>query len=285
MDKKLQHLLELLALVPKSPLLFEGKSEDLGLAQVFGGQVIGQSLSAAIKTIDPSRGLHSFHSYFLRPGDPKQSILYDVEIIRHGKSFSTRRVKAMQNDIPIFYLTASYPLPEDGLNHQSEMPNIAGPEGILSDSALIQSLADKLPKIVIKHFGEEKPIESRPVYLNNPLSPQKLPAKQAIWIKANGTLPNDFRTHQYLLGYASDWNFLPTALHPHGISMLTPQLKMATIDHSMWFHRKFDLNDWLLFVIDSPSAQNARGFVRGEFYNQKGELVASVAQEGLIRIS
>ncbi|GAB3527376.1 acyl-CoA thioesterase II [Photobacterium proteolyticum] len=283
MSKELNELLTLLHLEQLEQGLFRGQSEHLGLPQVYGGQVIGQSLSAAKETVDENRQVHSFHSYFLRPGDPQKPIIYDVENLRDGRSFSTRRVKAIQYGRPIFYLTASYQAEESGLSHQSTMPDVPPPESLISEQALVQSIAEHLPKAAVETFGRERPIEVRPVTVVNPLAPKPEAPKQYLWIKANGDMPDDPRIHQYVLAYASDWGFLVTALQPHGVTLMTPKMKVATIDHSMWYHRPFRMDEWLLYAIDSPSASGARGLVRGEIYNQKGELVASAVQEGLMR--
>ncbi len=283
MSKELNELLTLLHLEQLEQGLFRGQSEHLGLPQVYGGQVIGQSLSAAKETVDENRQVHSFHSYFLRPGDPQKPIIYDVENLRDGRSFSTRRVKAIQYGRPIFYLTASYQAEENGLSHQSTMPDVPPPESLMSEQALVQSIAEHLPQKAVDAFGRDRPIEVRPVTVVNPLAPKPEAPKQYLWIKANGEVPDDPRIHQYVLAYASDWGFLVTALQPHGVTLMTPKMKVATIDHSMWFHRPFRMDEWLLYAIDSPSASGARGLVRGEIYNQKGELVASAVQEGLMR--
>ncbi|RWX53422.1 acyl-CoA thioesterase II [Photobacterium chitinilyticum] len=283
MSKELNELLTLLHLEQLEQGLFRGQSEHLGLPQVYGGQVIGQSLSAAKETVDENRQVHSFHSYFLRPGDPQKPIIYDVENLRDGRSFSTRRVKAIQYGRPIFYLTASYQAEENGLSHQSTMPDVPPPESLMSEQALVQSIAEHLPEKAVETFGRDRPIEVRPVTVVNPLAPKPEAPKQYLWIKANGEMPDDPRIHQYVLAYASDWGFLVTALQPHGVTLMTPKMKVATIDHSMWFHRPFRMDEWLLYAIDSPSASGARGLVRGEIYNQKGELVASAVQEGLMR--
>ncbi|MDD1781383.1 acyl-CoA thioesterase II [Enterovibrio sp. ZSDZ35] len=285
MSTKLEELLTLLKLEQIEEGIYRGQSENLGLPQVYGGQVIGQALSAAKGTVSGDRFVHSFHSYFLRPGDPEKPIVYDVENLRDGNSFSTRRVKAIQYGQPIFYLTASYHKNEPGFEHQSAMPQVAGPDGLMSEKQLVDSIAQHLPKKLIETFGGERPIEVRPVNIINPLQPQKAEAKQYLWIRANGKMSDDLRVHQYLLAYASDWGFLTTALQPHGVTVMTPKLKVATIDHAMWFHREFRMDEWLLFAIDSPSAHGSRGLVRGEIFNQRGELVASAVQEGLMRQS
>ncbi|MCC4800274.1 acyl-CoA thioesterase II [Enterovibrio norvegicus] len=285
MSDKLDELLSLLKLEQIEEGLYRGQSENLGLPQVYGGQVIGQALSASTGTVSSDRFVHSFHSYFLRPGNPEKPIVYDVETLRDGVSFSTRRVKAIQFGKPIFYLTASYQEHEPGFEHQSTMPDVVGPETLKSEKALVDEIAEHLPKKVIETFGGERPIEVRPVHVINPLTPHIVEPKQYLWIRANGKMSDDFRIHQYVLAYASDWGFLTTALQPHGVSLMTPGLKVATIDHSMWYHREFRMDEWLLFVIDSPSASGSRGIVRGEIFNQKGELVASAVQEGLMRSS
>jgi len=283
MSKPLQELLNLLQLEKLEEGLYRGESENLGLPQVYGGQVIGQALSAAHYTVDPSRTVHSFHSYFLYPGDSEKPIIYDVENLRDGKSFSTRRVKAIQNGRPIFYLTASYHGEAEGFDHQNTMPDIPGPENFASETEIVSQVAHLLPEQLQKMFCGEKPIEIRPVTVINPLKPQKAEPKQYLWMRANGTVPDHQLIHQYLLGYASDWGFLVTALHPHEVSLLTPKFQVATIDHSIWFHRPFKMDDWLLFAIESPTASNTRGLVRGEIYNRNGDLVATAVQEGVMR--
>ncbi|MDC0611349.1 acyl-CoA thioesterase II [Vibrio sp.] len=283
MSQALNNLLELLTLEKLEENLFRGNSEHIGLPQVFGGQVIGQALSASRYTVPEDRTVHSMHCYFLYPGDPEKPIIYDVDKLRDGRSFSTRRVKAIQNGRPIFYLTASYHGDTPGFEHQNTMPNIPGPENYSSERELIESVAHLLPKKFAESFTQEKAIEVRPVNVVNPIKPEKTEAKQYLWIKATGELPDNQLIHQYLLGYASDWGFLTTALHPHGVSLMTPNFQVATIDHSIWFHRPFKMDEWLLFAIESPTASNTRGLVRGEIYNQQGVLVASAVQEGVMR--
>ncbi|MGL4829810.1 MAG: acyl-CoA thioesterase domain-containing protein, partial [Vibrio sp.] len=222
MSKPLDELLSLLQLEKLEEGLYRGASENLGLPQVYGGQVIGQALSAARYTVESDRTVHSFHSYFLFPGDPEKPIIYDVENLRDGRSFSTRRVKAIQNGRPIFYLTASYHGDAPGFEHQKTMPVVPGPENFASESELAAQIAHFLPEKLQRAFCGEKPIEMRPVTVINPLKPQKAEPKQYLWIRANGNMPDDQLIHQYLLAYASDWGFLVTALHPHGVSLMTP---------------------------------------------------------------
>ncbi|EDA4809259.1 acyl-CoA thioesterase II [Salmonella enterica] len=283
MSQTLNNLLTLLNLEKIEEGLFRGQSEDLGLRQVFGGQVVGQALYAAKETVPEARLVHSFHSYFLRPGDSQKPIIYDVEVLRDGNSFSARRVAAIQNGKPIFYMTASFQAPEPGFEHQKTMPTAVGPEGLPSETEIAQSLAHLLPPILKEKFLCDCPLEIRPVEFHNPLKGHVAAPVRQVWIRANGTVPDDIRVHQYLLGYASDLNFLPVALQPHGIGFLEKGIQIATIDHSMWFHRPFNFNEWLLYSVESTSASSARGFVRGEFYTQDGALVASTVQEGVMR--
>lgn len=283
MSQALNNLLTLLNLEKIEEGLFRGQSEDLGLRQVFGGQVVGQALYAAKETVPAERLVHSFHSYFLRPGDSQKPIIYDVEVLRDGNSFSARRVAAIQNGNPIFYMTASFQAPETGFEHQKAMPSALSPDSLLSETDIARKLEHLLPPLVKEKFLSDKPLEIRPVEFHNPLKGHKADPARQVWMRANGDMPEDVRAHQYLLGYASDFNFLPVALQPHGIGFLEQGMQVATIDHSMWFHRPFDLNDWLLYSVESTSASSARGFVRGEFYTQDGVLVASTVQEGVIR--
>ncbi len=283
MSQVLAELQDLLSLETIEEGLYRGKSQDIALGHVFGGQVIGQALSAAKRTIDINRTAHSFHCYFLRPGDATRPIVYDVENIRDGGSISTRRVKAIQNGKQIFFLTASFHQSEGGFNHQAKMPDVTSPENLPSELEMARKFADQIPQKIRKQVTCEKPIEIRPVEFFNPLKPEKSPPLRHVWMKANGDLPDDLRVHKYLLAYASDFAFLPVAGQPHQVSFMLPQFQMATIDHSMWFHREFRFDDWLLHVIESPSASNDRGFVRGQFFDRNGRLVASTAQEGVMR--
>ena len=284
MSQALEKLLDLLFLEKIEEGLFRGQSEDLGLRQVFGGQVVGQAIYAAKQTVPIDRVVHSFHSYFLRPGDSSKPIIYDVETLRDGNSFSARRVSAIQNGKPIFYMTASFQSLEEGLEHQNTMPDVPPPEGLMSETDIARQFAHLIPEKVREKFIGNQPIEMRPVKFHNPLQGSIAEPNRYVWFKANGEMPDDFRVHQYLLGYASDFNFLPTALQPHGIGFLEPGVQIATIDHSMWFHRPFRLDEWLLYAVESTSASGARGFVRGQIYNREGILVASTVQEGVIRL-
>lgn len=279
----LTQLLRLLALERIEENLFRGQSQDLGWGNVFGGQALGQALSAAEQTVRDARVVHSFHSYFLRTGDASKPIVYDVDPIRDGKSFTTRRVVGIQNGHAIFSLAASFQAPEEGFEHQTEMPAAPGPDGLASEAELARSAADRIPVAFRERALAEKPIEIRPVDPLSPFEPEKRPARRLAWFRAAGRLPDTPSVHQYLLAYASDFNFLGTALAPHGVSWLTRGMQVASLDHAMWFHRPFRFDDWLLYAVDSPSASHARGLVRGHFFTQDGRLVASTVQEGLIR--
>ncbi|QLH63534.1 acyl-CoA thioesterase II [Serratia symbiotica] len=283
MGKELHRLLDLLDLEKIEEGVFRGQSEDLGLRQLFGGQLIGQALYAAKQTVLDERSVHSFHSYFLRPGNSSKPILYEVENLRDGHSFSTRRITAIQHDKPIFYMTASFQSREVGFEHQNTMPKVSLPEGLMSESEIAQELAHRLPEKLREKFIGQKPLEMRPVKFHNPLKGSVQEPHRYVWLRANGSMPDDPHIHQHLLSYASDFHLLPTALQPHGVGFLEPDMQVATIDHSMWFHRPFRMDDWLLYAVESTSASGARGFVRGQIYTREGVLVASTVQEGVIR--
>ena len=283
MTRVLDELSALLKLEVIEQGIYRGQSQDLGYKTLFGGQVMGQALSAAQETIAANRFVHSLHSYFLRPGDASLPVVYEVENIRDGLSFSTRRVQAVQNGKTIFYMTASFQQTEAGFDHQDTMPDVADPEDLPSFTDYIKANQDSIPKALHDKFLAEKPIDIRPVQQYNWLQPTPTDSASQMWIKANGDLPDDLGIHTYMLAYTSDFHFLPTALLPHGVSYWQPKFQIATIDHAMWFHRPFRFDDWLLYCMDSPSASNGRGLVRGQIYNRQGELVASTMQEGVIR--
>ncbi len=283
MTKVLNELSALLKLEFIEQGLYRGQSQDLGYKALFGGQVMGQALSAAQETMAENRFVHSLHSYFLRPGNASLPVVYEVEVIRDGASFSTRRVQAIQNGKAIFYMTASFQQAEQGFDHQDSMPNVAAPESLSSFTDYLRDNQEHIPEELRQKFLAEKPIDIRPVQQYNWLAPKPTNSIHQVWIKANGQLPDDLRMHTYLLAYTSDFHFLPTALLPHGASHWQPNFQIATIDHAMWFHRPFRFDDWLLYCMDSPSASNGRGLVKGQIYDQKGRLVASTMQEGVIR--
>ena len=279
----LNKLVALLSLERIEENLFRGRSQDLGWGTVFGGQVLGQALSAAAQTVLEDRNVHSMHAYFLRPGDVSRPVVYDVDRIRDGRSFTTRRVVAIQRGRPIFNLSASFQGLEQGFDHQDEMPRVPGPDGLPSEQQLATKFAHLFPEKIRAWAVAERPIETRPVRVNNPMNPAPGPARNEVWFRAAGPLPDDLAVHQYLLAYACDFHFLTTAMLPHAVSWLTPGMQVASLDHAMWFHRPFRLDRWLLHTVESPSSSGARGLVRGRFFTRGGELVATTAQEGLIR--
>ena len=279
----LTELIELLRLERLEHRLFRGQSQDLGWGAVFGGQVLGQALSAAAQTVPSDRPVHSMQGYFLRQGDARQPIVYDVDAIRDGSSFHTRRVVAIQGGHAIFSLSASFQRVEGGLDHADAMPAVPPPETLASELEHARRAAHQIPEGLRTMALAERPIEIRPVQAVNYLKPAVAAPRRQLWYRAAGALPDDPAVHRHLLAYASDFNFLVTAMLPHGVSWLTPGMQVASLDHVMWFHRDFHFDDWLLYDVDSPSASGARGLVRGRFFDRAGRLVASVAQEGLMR--
>ncbi|WP_338866367.1 acyl-CoA thioesterase II [Myxococcus stipitatus] len=284
MSRVLDELLELLKLESIEENLFRGKSQDLGFRQLFGGQVLGQALSAASRTVEPARHVHSLHGYFLRPGDAGLPVVYTVDRVRDGGSITTRRVVAIQKGQPIFTMMASFHGDEAGFAHQSQMPDVPAPEGLSTDLELWSRQADRIPARLREKILCAKPIEIRPVEYTDPFNPTATEPRKAVWFRADGELPEDPQVHKYVLAYASDFNLISTALLPHAASFFQPQVIGASLDHALWFHGDLKVNDWLLYVMDSPWAGNARGLARGSIYSRDGRLVASVAQEGLLRI-
>ncbi len=262
---------------------FLGESRDLGFSQVFGGQVLGQALFAACRTVDPGWMPHSLHAYFLRPGAADAPILYEVDRIRDGRSFATRRVVARQRRKAIFNLAASFQVSEEGFDHQNAMPQVPGPDGIQTELDRIRGMAHLLPDRLKDIWLRDRPVEIRvvdpPAYPN----PEPRAPLRHAWMRASGPLPDDPVLHLCLLAYASDFQLLGTCLQPHGKTFMSKGLKVASLDHALWFHRPFRFDDWLLYAMDSPSASGARGLNRGSFFDRRGSLVASVAQEALIR--
>ncbi len=280
----LEELLRLLELEEIEENIFRGQSQDMGFKNVFGGQVLGQALSAASYTAPEGRSAHSLHAYFLRPGDADRPIVYTVENMRDGKSFATRRVKAVQKGHPIFFMSVSFQRQEDGFEHQDPMPvDVPGPDGVASEMEMAHKFADKIPAGMREKILCDKPIEIRPVNPINPFQPEKKPPRRYVWFRAISPLPDDDATHRYMLAYASDFNLVSTSLYPHGHTYWEPEMQVASLDHAMWFHRPFRMDQWLLYAIDSPNASQARGMGIGRIYSIDGRLVATVAQEGLIR--
>jgi acyl-CoA thioesterase II len=283
MPSAIETLLSILDLEPLEHNLFRGRSPQVGWQRVFGGQVIGQALVAAARTVE-GRDAHSLHCYFMRPGDPAVPIIYEVDRIRDGKSFATRRVVAIQHGQAIFSMSASFQVAETGLDHQIAMPDVPAPEDLPSEADLKALFLKDAPEPVRLYWERERPIELRPVDLRHYVSREKLGPAQNVWIRATGTLPDDPDIHRCVLAYASDMTLLDTSLFAHGRAVFDRDLQVASLDHSLWIHRPFRADDWLLYAEDSPSASGARGFNRGSLFSRDGRLVASVAQEGLIRV-
>jgi acyl-CoA thioesterase II len=279
-DPRLAEMLELLDLERIEDNLFRGASRDVGAPQVFGGQVLGQALVAASRTVD-GRLVHSLHAYFLRRGDLSVPIVFEVDRSRDGGSFTSRRVVAVQHGQPILTMSASFQIAEPGLDHQSEMPEAPPPEELRDLGEIEAELLDRIPRKVTGFFRNQRPIEFRAVDPSDYLNPGRRPAIKKVWFRVVGRLPDDPALHRCLLAYVSDYHLLATAALPHGVSFL--ELQLASIDHAIWFHRDLRMDEWLLYAIESPSASGARGFSRGAIYTRDGRLVASVAQEGLIR--
>jgi acyl-CoA thioesterase-2 len=282
MSRALEELLSILDLETLEVNLFRGLSPQTGWQRVFGGQVIGQALVAANRTVE-GRLAHSLHAYFLRAGDPSVPIIYEVDRIRDGGSFSTRRVVATQHGHAIFSMAASFHKEEGGLQHQIKMPDVPPPEALPSEAELKARLIGRLPPQVRVYWERERPIELRPVDLSRYLYPENRAPSQQVWIKATGSLGDDLALHQCVLAYASDFTLLDTALIAHGRFVFDPRLMLASLDHALWFHRNFRADVWLLYVQDSPITGGGRGFCRGTLFTRDGVLVASTAQEGLVR--
>jgi acyl-CoA thioesterase-2 len=281
--RALAGLLEVLDLEPLELNLFRGITPQAGWQRVYGGQVLGQALVAAGRTVDEPRAVHSLHGDFLLGGDPAHPILYEVERTRDGGSFTTRRVKAIQHGRAIFTMSVSFHKHEEGFEHALAMPEVPPPEQLPSAGELMVRLIDTLPKNMQSYWKRENPIELRPVDVSRYLGRDPHPAEQKIWLRANGPLPDDPRLHQCVLAYASDFTLLDTALIAHGKLLFDADIQLASLDHALWFHRPFRVDEWLLYAQDSPNASGARGFCRGSFFTRDGQLVASTAQEGLIR--
>ena len=275
-------LLKLLDLEPLEVNIFRGVSPKDRWQRVFGGQVLGQALVAAQRTVE-GRLCHSLHGYFLRAGDPKTPILYEVDRSRDGGSFSARRVVAVQHGEAIFTLSASFQGGEPGLDHQIPMPEVPPPESLPSEREWRAEVLASVPEHVRAWFEKPRPIEFKPVEPSNRFAAGAKPPRQSLWFRARGTLPDAPSLHQCVAAYASDTTLLDTSLLPHGLTLFSGEVQLASLDHAMWFHRPFRADDWLLYVQDSPSASGARSFNRGMIFTRGGVLVASVAQEGLTR--
>jgi acyl-CoA thioesterase II len=284
MSSAVNEMLEILDLEPLDVNLFRGRSPQVGWQRVYGGQVIGQALVAAVRTVDASRPPHSMHAYFLLPGDPKVPIIYDVDRIRDGKSFTTRRVTARQHGHPIFSMLVSFHTDEPGLDHQAAMPKVPPPEDLPNESEMRKNMLPTMPDPVRRYYERERPIELRPVEFDRYRGKKYPDGRFHVWIRATGRLPDDLAIHQCVLAYASDMTLLDAALAPHGRSLFEQKFMAASLDHALWLHRPFRADDWLLYAQESPNMHGSRGFTRGLIFTREGTLVASVAQEGLVRL-
>ncbi|MBB6485373.1 acyl-CoA thioesterase II [Rhizobium lusitanum] len=263
--------------------LFRGNSPQVGWQRVFGGQVIGQALMAAQRTVEGDRFVHSLHAYFMLPGDPSVPILYQVDRLRDGSSFNTRRVLAIQHGKAIFALTASFQVDEPGFDHQEEMPEVPMPEELMDEEQIKARYIVHAPENVRRYWAGKRAIEIRPVSIESYFSRSQPSRRQNIWVRLTGPVPDDRLYRNAVLAYLSDMTLLDVALNAHGTSVLDPSVQVASLDHAMWFHRPFRFDDWLLYSQESSSASGARGFARGSLFTRSGVLIASVAQEGLIR--
>lgn len=285
MEETVEHLIELLNLEEIERNHYRATSPSEGWQRVYGGQVIGQALVAASRTVPAERLAHSLHGYFLRAGATDVPILYKVDRIRDGKSFTTRRVVAIQNGEAIFAASISFQIVEEGLSHQIVMPDVPDPEALQDEADIRQQQMDARPQEFSEDYDiRHMPIEIRPVKPYNIFEPSPREPEQLCWMRCREPLPDDPQLHQCVLAYLSDWTLLDTATYPHAVSYLQTNMQVASLDHAMWFHRPFRADDWLLYAQDSPSAGGARGLTRGSIYNREGVLVASAVQEGLIRV-
>jgi acyl-CoA thioesterase II len=279
----LADLLQLLELERIEDNIFRGESRDIGGDRLFGGQVLGQALTAASYTTG-LRQVHSLHAYFLLRGDVNAPIVYEVDIARDGKTFSTRRVVAIQHGRPIFNMAASFQAPEEGLDHAASMPDVPGPEGLPDVRELPREMFDKLPDKLRRFLMHVRPFEYRFVEPVQIVPPVVAEPRRHLWIKTIGPLPDNMDLHRNVLAYLSDYQLIATALRPHGVDYAAGNLQLATLDHAVWFHRPCRVDDWLLYAIESPSASGGRGLAFGRFFTRDGKLVASTAQEGVVRV-
>lgn len=284
MTQPLSDLLKLLDLEPLEHNIYRGYNHEIGSGRVFGGQVLAQALVAARRTVEEPRESHSLHGYFILPGDVDAPIVYFVDRLRDGKSFTTRRVTGIQHGEAIFSMTASFHRAEKGEEHFAPMPDAPDPESLVPELELVRDIADRIPARLREVLTRDRPIDFRPVEHSDFFLPEPRPPSQMMWLRALGTAPDDELSQQAILAYASDYGLLATALLPHGLTIRMPHLQVASLDHSIWFHRPFRVDQWLLYVMDGPTAGGSRGFARGSIYTREGVLVASVAQEGLMRI-
>jgi acyl-CoA thioesterase II len=280
----LEELIRLLDLEPIEHNIYRGQNRDIGSGRVFGGQVLAQALVAAQRTVGNDRQVHSLHGYFILAGDLNVPIVYFVDRLRDGGSFTTRRVTAIQHGKAIFNLSASFHVEQEGPEHQAERPDVPEPESLDSELELVRAVADRIPEEVRGVITQDRPIDFRPIDPDDFFHPRPKPGLRKMWFKVAERMPDDPLAHRAALAYASDYGLLSAVLQPHGRTVRDADLQVASLDHALWFHRSCRVDEWLLYVIDSPAACGARGFARGSIYAYDGKLVASVAQEGLTRL-
>jgi acyl-CoA thioesterase II len=275
-------LLDLLELEPLEHNIYRGRNRDIGTSRIYGGQVLAQSVVAAGRTVEEDRPIHSMHGYFILPGDLKAPVVYFVDRLRDGGSFTTRRVTGIQHGRAIFNMSASFHKVEEGPQHQTPMPDVPGPEGLTPEVDLLRAMSDRIPAHLRAVLTQDRPLDIRPIDPVDPFDPEPRPPLRYVWIRAHGPVHNDLQ-HRAILAYASDYGILGAALQPHGITFRRDDVMVASLDHAIWYHRSFRVDEWLLYAMESPATSGARGFGRGAFYTRQGVLVASAAQEGLVR--
>lgn len=280
-----EDLVALLALEPIEHNIYRGQNRDIGTRRIYGGQVLAQSLVAAQRTVEGDRSVHSMHGYFILAGDLSVPVVYFVDRLRDGRSFTTRRVTAIQHGRAIFNMSASFHRTEEGFSHQVDMPDVPEPESLRSELDIIREHAGRIADDRLRDLlTQDRPLDFRPVEQEDPFDATVKPPRRCSWVRAAGTLGDDPLQHQALLAYASDYGLLVTSLRPHGVTFRDPRLMVASLDHSIWFHRPFRMDEWLLYEVESPISCGALGFARGTYFARDGRVVASVAQEGLIRL-
>jgi acyl-CoA thioesterase-2 len=277
-------LVALLGLESIEHNIYRGQNRDIGTGRLFGGQVLAQALVAASHTVDEDRPIHSMHGYFILAGDLDVPVVYFVDRLRDGGSFTTRRVTGIQHGQAIFTMSASFHRQEEGFRHQTAMPDAPDPESLRPELDIIRERAEDIPPSLRAVLTQDRPLDFRSVDGADPFDTTVREPSRCYWVRAIGAMDDRDVHHRALLAYASDYGLLGAALRPHGASIRDPRMMVASLDHSIWFHRPFRMDQWMLYVSDSPVAGGARGFTRGSFYSRNGELVASVAQEGLVRL-
>ncbi len=284
MTYSVKDLVELLELEPLEYNIYRGRNRDIGSGRIFGGQVLAQALVAARRTVEEERAAHSLHGYFILPGDLERPVVYFVDRLRDGRSYTTRRVTAIQHGRAIFNMSASFHRHEEGPAHQAPAPEVPQPEELRSELELIRERADRIPEELRPILTQDRPLDFRPIDAEEPFRPEPKPPLRRAWVRTVGELDDDPLHHQAVLAYASDYGLLGAALQPHGRSFRDRDVMAATLDHALWFHRPFRADEWLLYCMESPISCGGRGFSRGTFFTRDGRLVASVAQEGVLRI-